>query len=116
MTTSTQSADRPSLSIFFPAFNDAGTIASLVVRAVQVASKLTDDFEVIIVNDGSADATGPIADASAIRWRIVRSSSISSNHHSVDSAVLSKPVRSVTSPIVSSFDSAVTGSVRGSAA
>ncbi len=52
----------PSLSIFFPAFNDAGTIASLVIRAVRVAERLTPDFEVIVVNDGSADATGAIAE------------------------------------------------------
>ena len=51
-----------SLSIFFPAYNDGGTIASLVIRAVQVASRLTPDFEVIVVNDGSSDATAEIAD------------------------------------------------------
>jgi glycosyltransferase involved in cell wall biosynthesis len=52
----------PSLSMFFPAYNDGGTIASLVIRAVQVASRLTPDFEVIVVNDGSSDATAEIAD------------------------------------------------------
>jgi glycosyltransferase involved in cell wall biosynthesis len=50
------------LSFFFPAYNDGGTIASLVIRAVQAISRLTSDFEVIIVNDGSADATAEIAD------------------------------------------------------
>ena len=58
--------DRPprphSLSMFFPAYNDGGTIAGLVIRAVQVASRLTPDFEVIVVNDGSSDATAEIAD------------------------------------------------------
>ncbi|MBD3161150.1 MAG: glycosyltransferase [Candidatus Eisenbacteria bacterium] len=44
-----------SLSIFFPAYNDWGTIASMVVLAHRVASKLTDDFEVIVVNDASPD-------------------------------------------------------------
>lgn len=52
----------PSLSIFFPAYNDAGTIASLVMSAVQVAATLTPDFEVIVVNDGSADDTPRILD------------------------------------------------------
>ena len=50
----------PSLSVFFPAYNDGGTIASLVIRAVQVAGALTSDFEVIVVNDGSKDTTGVI--------------------------------------------------------
>src|SRR6188474_1628401 len=52
----------PGLSVFFPAYNDSGTIASMVIRAVQAASALTPDYEVIIVNDGSADATAQIAD------------------------------------------------------
>ncbi len=51
-----------SISIFFPAYNDGATIASLVLRAVDVATRLTLDFEVIIVNDGSSDATLEIAD------------------------------------------------------
>jgi glycosyltransferase involved in cell wall biosynthesis len=50
------------LTLFFPAYNDAGTISSLVVRAVQVASSLTPDFEILVINDGSEDATGAIAE------------------------------------------------------
>ena len=42
------------LSIFFPAYNDSGTIASMVIRAVKAASKLTSDFEIVVVDDGSA--------------------------------------------------------------
>ena len=53
---------RAGLSVFFPAYNDAGTIGSLVIQAVQVCSRLTPDFEVIVVNDGSADATREIVD------------------------------------------------------
>jgi glycosyltransferase involved in cell wall biosynthesis len=52
----------PSLSVFFPAYNDAGTIASLVITAVKVAGTLTPDFEVIVVNDGSQDDTPRILD------------------------------------------------------
>jgi len=59
----TGSRSRPlGLSIFFPAYNDAGTIGSLVLQAVQVAAKLTPDFEVIVVNDGSKDDTPQILD------------------------------------------------------
>jgi glycosyltransferase involved in cell wall biosynthesis len=63
---------RVGLSVFFPAYNDAGTIASLVIRAVQVASRLTPDFEVIVVNDGSQDATGSIIDELARTYPQVR--------------------------------------------
>ena len=52
----------PSLSVFFTAYNDSGTIASLVIRALHVAATLTDDYEVIVVNDGSKDGTGEILD------------------------------------------------------
>jgi glycosyltransferase involved in cell wall biosynthesis len=62
----------PGVSFFFPAYNDGGTIASLVIRAVQVASRLTDDFEVIVVNDGSSDATQEIADELARTYPHVR--------------------------------------------
>src|SRR5215218_8674972 len=52
----------PGLSVFFPAYNDAGTIASLVITSVKVAATLTDDYEVIVVNDGSQDDTAKILD------------------------------------------------------
>lgn len=62
----------PGLSVFFPAYNDCGTIASMVIRAVQAASALTPDYEVIIVNDGSGDATAQIADELARTYPNVR--------------------------------------------
>ena len=55
-------ASRPSLSVFFPAYNDSGTIASLVITAIRTASKLTPNYEIIVVNDGSSDATAQILD------------------------------------------------------
>lgn len=58
----------PGLTVFFPAYNDAGTIASLVVRAVQVAGTLTPDFEVVVINDGSRDATPQILDDLAAHY------------------------------------------------
>jgi len=60
------------LSVFFPAYNDSGTIASMVIRAVQVASELTPDYEVIVVNDGSGDATAEIVDELARTYPHVR--------------------------------------------
>jgi len=60
------------LSVFFPAYNDSGTIASMVIRAVKAASELTPDFEVIVVNDGSSDGTAEIADELARTYPQVR--------------------------------------------
>jgi glycosyltransferase involved in cell wall biosynthesis len=56
---------RPSLSIFFPAYNDAGTIASLALIAHMTARQLTDDYEVIVIDDGSPDHTGALLDEMA---------------------------------------------------
>jgi glycosyltransferase involved in cell wall biosynthesis len=63
---------KPGLSVFFPAYNDSGTIASLVITALQSARRLTPDCEIIIVNDGSADATASIADELARTYPEVR--------------------------------------------
>ena len=49
-----------SLSLVFPAYNDAGTIASMVVMAVATARTLTSDYEVVVVNDASRDHTGQV--------------------------------------------------------
>lgn len=46
-----------SLSIFFPAYNDGGTIPSMVLTAQIAAREITDDYEIIVVNDGSEDHT-----------------------------------------------------------
>ena len=62
----------PGLSVFFPAYNDSGTIASLVINALHAARELTSDFEIIIVNDGSADSTARIADELARTYPEVR--------------------------------------------
>jgi glycosyltransferase involved in cell wall biosynthesis len=55
----------PSLTIFFPAYNDAGTIASLAIVAHMTARRLTEDYEVIVVDDGSPDHTGELLDEMA---------------------------------------------------
>jgi glycosyltransferase involved in cell wall biosynthesis len=70
---SAASAPKPTgLSVFFPAYNDSGTIASMVIRALQAASELTPNYEVIVVNDGSADATAEIVDELARTYSHVR--------------------------------------------
>jgi len=49
-----------SISAFFPAYNDGGTIGSVVILTLRVLGSLTDDFEVVVVNDCSSDYTGEV--------------------------------------------------------
>ena len=66
------SPEKPSLSIFFPAYNDAGTIASLAIIAHMTARKITDDYEVIVIDDGSPDHTGELLDEMARQFAWLR--------------------------------------------
>jgi len=52
-----------SLTIFFPCHNEEANVERLARLAVDVGRRVADDLEVIIVDDGSSDATGTIADA-----------------------------------------------------
>ena len=52
----------PSLSIFFPCYNEEGNVERVARAALDAAKDLADVYEVIIVDDGSRDRTGEIAD------------------------------------------------------
>lgn len=49
-----------SVSVFFPAFNDAFSIGRLVIEAFETLRERVPDHEVIVVNDGSEDHTGEV--------------------------------------------------------
>ena len=51
---------RDSISVFFPAFNDEHTIGGLVRKTLAFLPEHFEDYEVIVVNDGSRDGTGAI--------------------------------------------------------
>ncbi len=48
---------RPELSVVVPAFNEAGNLGALLEDLTATLRRLTDRWEVVVVDDGSTDAT-----------------------------------------------------------
>jgi glycosyltransferase involved in cell wall biosynthesis len=48
------------ISVFFPAYNDAPSLPSLVAKTFEILSQVADEFELIVVNDGSFDNTAEV--------------------------------------------------------
>jgi glycosyltransferase involved in cell wall biosynthesis len=61
-----------SLSVFFPVYHDEATVQRVTEKALRVCGEIADTYEVIIVNDGSPDASGRIADDLARQHAAVR--------------------------------------------
>ena len=60
-----------SLSLVFPAFNEAENLPALIESAISIGEGLDLDFEIVIVDDGSQDrSAGLLADSSARDPRI----------------------------------------------
>jgi glycosyltransferase involved in cell wall biosynthesis len=55
----------PGISVFLPCHNEEANVERVVAGYVREMPKLADDFEVIVVDDGSRDRTGQIADRMA---------------------------------------------------
>ncbi|MBY4598812.1 glycosyltransferase family 2 protein [Ottowia caeni] len=51
----------PSISCVMPAYNESGGLAVVVTRVLEWLTALSPQVEIIIVNDGSRDATGAVA-------------------------------------------------------
>ena len=56
-----------SISVFFPCYNEQENVGRTVGKALDILEKLGTEFEVIIVDDGSTDRTGQIADEIAAK-------------------------------------------------
>jgi glycosyltransferase involved in cell wall biosynthesis len=68
----TQNSKLPSLSVFMPAYNEAGNIREAIKQVLAVAPKVAHKYEVIVINDGSKDGTGAIAGRMAEKYPQVK--------------------------------------------
>jgi len=58
----------PRYSLIIPFYNEAGNIMPLLENATDVLTRLNGDAEIILVNDGSTDATAAEIAACISRW------------------------------------------------
>ncbi len=49
--------EKPNLSVILPAYNEAGNIETVISKAIPVLHNFAEEYEIIVVNDGSTDST-----------------------------------------------------------
>lgn len=59
------------ISVFFPCYNEEQNITNLVERAHEVLEDLANDYQIIVVNDGSTDNTRKIAENLTAKYKNV---------------------------------------------
>jgi glycosyltransferase involved in cell wall biosynthesis len=62
------SKDKPSIAIFFPVYRDESTVETVAMKSLKVLSDIASRYKVIIVDDGSPDRSGEIADKLAAKY------------------------------------------------
>ena len=55
-------AERLNVSFFFPVYRDEATVERVARKALELLDEIAGDFEIIIVDDGSPDRAGAVAD------------------------------------------------------
>jgi glycosyltransferase involved in cell wall biosynthesis len=63
---------RPSLTVFFPAFNDSETLPALITSAAETLNDLAQDYEIIVVDDGSTDSTPQVLEGLQRQYPFLR--------------------------------------------
>ena len=63
---------KPNISVVMPAYNEEGNLGIAVEKAVKVLDDIADKYEIIIVDDGSRDKTGEIAEVLSKKHKNVR--------------------------------------------
>ena len=80
-------ADDVELSVVVPVFNEEGSLAALLAELEPVVRSITQDHEIVFVDDGSKDGSAAILDAMAaansrvVVWRLDRNHGVSAALH-----------------------------------
>jgi glycosyltransferase involved in cell wall biosynthesis len=61
-------SEKPNVSIFFPVYRDEKTVQRVTEKSLRVLEEVANQYEVIIVDDGSPDRSGEIADELAKQY------------------------------------------------
>lgn len=61
-----------SLSIIIPAYNEEGNLSNTVSQTIKYAKKISNKFEIVVVNDGSKDKTAEVAEKLAKKFKEVK--------------------------------------------
>lgn len=69
-----------SISVVVPVYNSEQTLPTLIARLVPVLTACSTEFEIVLVNDGSRDASGRVAAALAVEHSFVRAVSLMRNY------------------------------------
>lgn len=87
-----------SITVFFPCYNEQGNVSRVVEQADAVLKRVGADYEILIVDDGSADDTGRIADRIAAANQRVRV--VHHGHNQGYGAALQSGIRSATKDLI----------------
>lgn len=64
--------ERESISVVMPAYNEIDNIEKVIHQVLKELEKITKDYEVVVVDDGSDDGTGELVDKISSKNRKVR--------------------------------------------
>jgi len=54
--------ERPNISLFFPVYNDENTVRTITLKAIRILDEIAENYEILIIDDGSPDNSGKIAE------------------------------------------------------